>query len=78
MNHKRGLIRLIIVIIVGILALSYFGINLRQIANSEASQSNFAFVWEQILRLVDFIKQILGFLGNWFLQYTARLKDILG
>lgn len=77
MDTKEGLIRLIVIIIIGVLALSYFGVNLREIASSEVVKTNFDFIWEQISLAINYIKQIIAFLASWILQTTAKLKDIL-
>ncbi|MBI4118405.1 MAG: hypothetical protein HY455_02655 [Parcubacteria group bacterium] len=44
-NNQRGLIKFVILIIIGILVLSYFSIDIRSIVESEQSQSNFQYVW---------------------------------
>jgi hypothetical protein len=41
----RGLVKMIIVIVVALLILSYFGLNLRNIANAPTTQDNFGYVW---------------------------------
>ncbi len=48
---NRGLIRTIILIVIALLILSYFGLNLRSIANSETGQDNFGYVKEVILNV---------------------------
>lgn len=40
--------RFIILVIILILALSYFGISLREVAQSPAGQDNFSFVWAYV------------------------------
>lgn len=42
------MVRLIILVLVLILALSYFGISIREIATSPTGQENFSFVWMYI------------------------------
>ena len=42
---NQGLIKLIVIVIIGILVLSYFGINIQSIAESPTSQSNFSYVY---------------------------------
>ena len=44
-NHNKGLIRTIIIIIIALLILSYFGISIQSVVNSPTSQSNFSYVW---------------------------------
>jgi len=45
-NKNSGFIKLILLIVVVILLLSYFGVSLRNIANSETGKDNFGFVKE--------------------------------
>lgn len=52
-NLQRGLIRTIVIIIVGILVLSYFGFNIRQIAESDTSRENFSYVQEKMIYVWD-------------------------
>lgn len=42
------MVRLIILVVVLVLALSYFGISIRDIAESPAGQDNIAYVWSHI------------------------------
>ncbi|MDO8492921.1 MAG: hypothetical protein Q7S34_04735 [bacterium] len=44
MQRNQGLIGIIIVLIVGILIASYFGISIKNIAESDTAQSNFGYV----------------------------------
>ncbi len=44
-SDDRGLVKMIIVIVVALLVLSYFGFNLRNIASSPTAQDNFSYVW---------------------------------
>jgi len=45
MNKKRGIIKLVILIVIGILVLSYFRVDIRQIAESDLAQKNLGYVW---------------------------------
>ncbi len=54
---KRGLIKMIVIIIIALLVLSYFGINLRSLINAPTTQDNFTYVatsttsvWNQYLK----------------------------
>lgn len=42
---EQGFIKLVLIIIVAIIVLSYFGISIRGLFESESSQSNFSYVW---------------------------------
>ncbi len=48
---NRGLVRTIVVILVALLLLSYFGFNLRSIVGSEMFQENWTFVKELCLNI---------------------------
>ena len=57
-NKQSGLAKLIILIIIAVLLLSYLGINIQKIAESETGKSNFAYlggllgqVWTYIMTL---------------------------
>jgi hypothetical protein len=45
------MLKLIFWIIVGVLALSFFGISLQAIVNSPVGQENFAYLWHLIVLL---------------------------
>jgi len=45
MNKKQGIIKLIILIVIGILILSYFRIDIRRIVESDMAQKNLGYVW---------------------------------
>ena len=53
-NHQSGFIKLVLLIIVVILILSYFGVSLRGVANSQAGKDNFSFAREVALEIWDF------------------------
>jgi len=42
---NKGLIKLILIIIIGIIILSYFGFNIQSIVESPESQSNLGYIW---------------------------------
>lgn len=64
------MVRFIILIIVLILALSYFGISIRDIAQSPTGEDNFSFVWAHVKEgweiLTTFIAGLLERLVNVF------------
>lgn len=52
LNAKSaGFIKAIIVIVVALVALGFFGYNLKDIVNSPDVKGNFAYVWELLLKL---------------------------
>ena len=44
-NKQKGIVRTIIIIVIALLIVSYFGINIRDVVNSPTSQSNISYVW---------------------------------
>lgn len=72
-NPQAGLIKLILIIIVAIIILSYFGINLQRIADSETGKANFGYVWTLCQQagawLVDLYQKYLGPYLQPFLKY---------
>ncbi len=67
---NRGLVKMIIVIVIALLILSYFGFNLRNIANSPTTQDNFSYVWGLIVHVWnDYLKTPAVFIWNIFINY---------
>ena len=62
------MVRFIILIIVLILALSYFGISIRDVATSPTGQENFTFVWAYVKEgwqiLTAFIAELVESVRN--------------
>lgn len=77
-NQQAGLIKLIILIIVVIIILSYLGINIQKIAESETGQANFGYVWQMIGKAWDWLYQLYqqnlaGTInGVWSLIFTGQ------
>jgi hypothetical protein len=44
-NKQGGLIKLIILIVIAIAVLSYFGIDIKNFFTSEQAQKNFGYIW---------------------------------
>lgn len=53
MNKKAGFIKLIFIFIILALVISYFGIDIRGIVESETAQNNFSYVWGFIKMIWD-------------------------
>lgn len=76
-NSQQGLVKLIILIIVAIIALSYLGINIQKIAESEAGQANFGYIWGMVLKawdwLCDLYQQYLaGYLSDLKIPFLSK------
>jgi hypothetical protein len=50
---NQGFIRTILIIIIALLILSYFGLNIRTIVNSPAGSDNFSYVQEVMINVWD-------------------------
>ncbi len=61
---QAGLVKLIILIVVIVIILSYFGINLQRIAESETGRANFGYLWQIVLKIGNW-------LSNLYQQYLA-------
>jgi len=70
---NRGLIKMIIIIVVALLILSYFGINLRQIINAPTTQDNFSYVWNATVNIWnDYLKVPATYLWGIFVDYAWK------
>ena len=78
-NHNTGFIKLILLVIIVILVLSYFGINLKKVAQSDTGKENFSFVWEMAQKgwafILDVWNKYLATSANW-LWHEVILKYI--
>lgn len=63
------MVRFIIVLIILILALSYFGISLRDVAQSPTGQENFSFVW-------GYIQEGWEIITTWLATFLAAVKNV--
>jgi len=82
---NRGLIKLILLVVIALLLLSYFGISVRQVATSDTSKENFSYVWEVLKQMgtyaVDFYHQYLAKSVMWAwdnLIKTYIIQPLLG
>lgn len=53
------MLKFIFWIIVGVLALSFFGISLETVVNSPAGQANFSYLWQIVLDLWHWLTGLL-------------------
>ena len=56
------MVRFIILIVILILALSYFGISIRDIAQSPTGEDNFSFVWNYVKDGWEIITEVIAVL----------------
>ena len=76
-THNRGLVKMVILIVVALLVISYFGLNLRNIVNSPTFQDNWSylkgiiiFVWN------NYLSGIASFIWNSIIM--PLLKKVTG
>jgi hypothetical protein len=46
---NKGLVKTVIVIVIALLVISYYGLNLREIVNKPTTQDNFSYIKEQAI-----------------------------
>ena len=64
-SRNTGLIRTIILVVIALLILSYFGFNLRELADSDATQDNFGYVKTFVLNVWNnYLKRPALYLWN--------------
>lgn len=51
MKRNSGFLKLILFIVIALIALGFFGYNLRDIVNSPTVRDNFEYVWEYVVKL---------------------------
>lgn len=63
-NKEAGVVKLIVLIVVIVLILSYLGINIQRIAESEAGKANFGYIW-------GIVQQVWGWIVNLYEKYLS-------
>ena len=67
---NKGIIQTIIIIVIALLILSYFGYNLRSIATSPTAQDNFSYVGEVVSNVWNnWLETPVTYLWNIFVNY---------
>ena len=69
-NDKRGLVKWIVIILIAVIVLSFFGFNLRSIIESDLTQNNLGYLWGLgVIVWDDYLSQpILYFWHNIFIN----------
>jgi hypothetical protein len=49
--YKKGLVKMIIVIVIALVALGYFGFNIKDIIESQSVQNNLHYVWDFVVKI---------------------------
>lgn len=63
------MLHLIVWVVIGLLALSFFGISLRSIANSPTNQDNLSF-------LADTLRMGWGYVENWITLIVSEITHL--
>lgn len=77
-NSQRGLVKLVILIIVAVLVLSYLGINIQKIAESDAGKANFGYVWSLCQQVVAWLVDLYSKYLDPFLQPILKYLPFNG
>ncbi|OHA19566.1 MAG: hypothetical protein A3C08_02690 [Candidatus Taylorbacteria bacterium RIFCSPHIGHO2_02_FULL_47_18] len=59
LSTDRGLVKAVLLIVVALVILGYFGYNLRDIIASPAVRDNLAYVWDIVVRAWNWLKDLL-------------------
>lgn len=69
-SHQEGIIKMIILIIIAIAVLSYFGINIKDFFTSPQAKENFGLIWNFITNIWDnYLVEPSSYLWNIWVQY---------
>ncbi len=69
-NRQGGLIKAILIIVIALLILAYFGFNLRSTVNSPTFQDNWSFLWDGIVNIWNhYLKAPATYIWNIFVVY---------
>jgi hypothetical protein len=49
--YKKGLVKMIIVIVIALIILGYFGFNIKEIVESQSVQNNLHYIWDFIVKI---------------------------
>ena len=75
----RGIVSTIVIIVIALLVLSYYGFNLRSTVESPATQSNFSYAWSGVVHVWDtYLKNPATYFYNFFVTniWNPSLEDI--
>ena len=76
---NRGIVSTIVIIVIALLVLSYYGFNIRNTVESPTTQSNFSYVWGGVEYTWDtYLKVPATYLYNFFITniWNPSLADI--
>jgi hypothetical protein len=79
MKKEQGLVKMIILIIIAIAILSWYGVDIKEFFTSEQVQKNFGYIWNFIKNIwSDYLAGPFSTLWNVWLEYVwGPLMDML-
>ena len=71
--RNRGIVGIVVILVIALLILSYYGISIRQTVQSPAGQDNFSYVWGGIEYVWDtYLKAPLTYLYNLYVNVFLK------
>ncbi len=74
-DRNRGFIKFVVLIVVGILVLSYYNISIKDVAESPASQENFSYVGNILSTVWDWIQAPALWIFNTIFGILSNLQN---
>jgi hypothetical protein len=76
---NRGIVMIVIILVIALLILSYYGFNLRQTIQSPTTESNFSYAWSGVTYVWDnYLGTPVSYIYNFFVNdiWKPSLIDI--
>ena len=80
MKRDRGLIKLLILILIALIVLGYYGISVRQAVENPTTQDNISYIWTGAVGIWnDYLKAPAEFLWNIFVNdiWTPAINNLV-
>jgi hypothetical protein len=80
MKSNRGLIQLLILLLIALIVLGYYGISVRSAVNNPTTQDNISYVWNGTVNIWDdYLQAPAGYLWNIFIDdiWTPALDNLI-
>lgn len=78
-NNQQGIVKTIIILIIALLILSYYGFNLRSTVESPTTQNNFSYAWGGVVYVWDtYLAKPATYFYNLFVNdiWDPSIRDI--
>ncbi len=70
MNTKQGIVKIVILLVIALLVLSYYGFDLRKTVESPNTQSNFTYAKDLVINFWhNYLERPVKFVWNIFITY---------